>query len=156
MSGTSCKAFLWQFKLIIWQFSHWYVGSTPTVLVSGWACVVWNQENMAEITLWLLRLDHERLWVFWLVCCNELCDEKFDYAEAFKLERPNICVQLHFPPIFSKVPLVYVQKPPWKWVSRLSCSSSSCWSYPQMRPKILKNRNKLFSVWIHDPQSLWA
>lgn len=107
-------------------------------------------------TLWLLRLDHERLWVFWLVCCNELCDEKFDYAEAFKLERPSICVQLHFPPIFSKVPLVYVQKPPWKWVSRLSCSSSSCWSYPQMRPKILKNRNKLFSVWIHDPQSLWA
>lgn len=47
--GTSCKVFLWPFKLNLWHFSP--LRYRVTRLVFGWACVCWNQENMAEVTL---------------------------------------------------------------------------------------------------------
>lgn len=63
--------------------------------------------------------------------------------------------QLSSPPFHGSM-CVCVKKPSWKCVPSLSYFTSVYLNNPQPRPKTLKTRNKLFFVWLHDPQSLWA
>lgn len=101
---------------------------------------------------WVFWLVNKRPWVFWLVCWNnEFLYGKPDHTEATGWRghawmcSPNHLPEASFAAIHSKVLHVCVKTPPWKWVSSLSCLNSSYLNHSQLRPKISKRRNKLYS-----------
>ena len=115
-------------SLNFWQLFHWDTGSMSMPLVSGWGCDCWNQEYVWR----LLRPDHKRPWVFWLICWdNGQQYEKSDYGKPMcGCAQPIISPDTGFPAIHFKVPHMYVKKPCRKWIPSLSPLS-----LPQLRPK---------------------